>query len=109
MGTSRSSRSTNERRPMKTAEELRARYYAGVITASEYAREVLVSLSVENAVTVLDALPIEVRETLAEYVRGFRPELRQYSIGGEALPSSEQVQLARKWLDRGSGKGSGTE
>ena len=81
-----------------TFAQLVSRYEAGAIASHEFAVESLNLLDPRNPSTVLQALPPEIMPRLREFIDEYRPGQMLSSHGG-AIPSPDQVEAARAWLD----------
>ena len=84
-----------------TFERLLARYRSGAIASHEFTVESLNLLDPRDPSAVLQGLPPEIVPRLSEFIDKYRPGQMLSSHGG-AIPSPDQVEAARGWLDRSS-------
>ena len=84
-----------------TFAQLVSRYEAGAIADHEFAAESLNLLDPRDPSAVLQGLPPEIVPRLREFIDEYRPGQMLSSRGG-AIPSPDQVEAARGWLDRTS-------
>ena len=84
-----------------TFAQLLARYESGAIAGHEFAVESLNLLDPRDPSAVLQGLPPEIVPHLREFIDEYRPGQMLSSHGG-AIPSPDQVEAARGWLDRAS-------
>jgi hypothetical protein len=82
-----------------TFAQLIARYESGAVATHEFAVECLVRLDPRDPTSVLEHLPPEIIPRLREFIDEYRPDRMLASHGG-SIPSPEQVEAARTWLDK---------
>jgi hypothetical protein len=87
-----------------TLSQLVARYESGAIASQEFVVESLNLLDPADPSAVLRGLPTEILTRLRDFVDEYRPGQMLTSQGGR-VPSPEQVEAARGWLDRASSVG----
>lgn len=81
-----------------TLEQLVARYEKGTISDHEFAVESLNQIDPAHASVVLKRLPPAIFPQLREWVEHYRPGHMLAHPEGR-IPSAEQVEAARKWLE----------
>src|SRR4051812_34169117 len=92
---------SHEGRRTMTFAQLVSRYESGAIASHEFAVESLNPLDPRDPSAVLHGLPPEIVPRLREFIDEYRPGEMLSSHGG-AIPSPDQVEAARAWLDRAS-------
>jgi hypothetical protein len=78
-------------------DELLAMYREGSVTAAHLVAECLHMIDPENPGLVLDPLTEELRIGVLEYVQRYQPHRMVSNYG--VLPTPDQVDAARKWLE----------
>jgi hypothetical protein len=84
-----------------TFAQLVSHYEAGAIASHEFAVESLNLLDPRNPSAVLQGLPPEIVPRVREFIDEYRPGEMLSSHGG-AIPTPDQIEAARGWLDRAS-------
>lgn len=82
-----------------TIAQLVARYERGALASHELVAEVPVRLDPGDPASVLQSLPADVLPRLRGFLDDYRPGRMLASQGG-SIPGPEQVEAARRWLDR---------
>ncbi len=78
-------------------EQLLKRYENGAITADHLVVDVLNTLDPDNPGKALGVLPQELLQRVLAFVHAYRPGKMKANYG--RIPTVEQVEAARKWIE----------